>query len=417
MAFKHSSLDNGLTLLTDTSPAAQTAAVGFFVRTGARDEPAPLMGVSHFLEHMMFKGTSRRSADDVNREFDELGANYNAFTSWEQTVYYAHVLPQFLPRAIDLLGDMLRPSLREADFEMERNVILEEIGMYDDQPHWVVNDRLMELHYSVRPQVRSLGHRILGTQQTVKDLTPQAMRDYFRQQYAAGNITVAITGPTTHEEAMHTLQQATAHWGPLDAEPTPRPTPPPNLVDGTSTHREDLHDDALSRAYLAFAADAPSVQSEHRHAAHILTDLLGDDGNSRLHWALVDPGHAEEASLGHDPRDGVGLFVGSLICEPGRLTEMEARAFDVIDRLAQDLDVTDEECERSANKIAVAVARAGERPAGQMQHLGGTWAALGTYRSLDQELSAYRAVTRDDVHAVLEAYPLSARTVVTLTPG
>src|SRR5690606_29036790 len=110
-----------------------------------------VMGVSHFLEHMMFKGTARRTADDVNREFDELGANYNAYTSHESTVYYAQVLPEFLPRAVDLIGDMLRPALRQEDFDIEKNVILEEIGMYEDRPDWRLHDVLLEKHFDDHP--------------------------------------------------------------------------------------------------------------------------------------------------------------------------------------------------------------------------------------------------------------------------
>ena len=163
--FQKHTLPNGLTVLAEVAPEAHTAAVGFFVKAGARDETGELMGVSHFLEHMMFKGTARRTADDVNREFDEIGADYNAFTSHEQTVYYAHVLPEFLPRAVDLLGDMLRPALRTDDFDMEKNVILEEIGMYDDRPEWVLQDRLLEEYFRGHP----LGYRVLRTRASTSE--------------------------------------------------------------------------------------------------------------------------------------------------------------------------------------------------------------------------------------------------------
>ena len=139
--FQQTTLPNGLTILAESSDDARTSAVGFFVKAGTRDEQLPVMGVSHFLEHMMFKGTARRTADDVNREFDEIGADYNAYTSHEKTVYYAHVLPEFLANAVDLLGDMLRPALREDDFSMEKNVILEEISMYEDRPQWRLQRR------------------------------------------------------------------------------------------------------------------------------------------------------------------------------------------------------------------------------------------------------------------------------------
>src|ERR1043166_7870193 len=122
MPFHQDKLANGLTVIGETSPAAKSAAVGFFVRTGSRDETPDVSGVSHFLEHMVFKGTPRRPADDVNKDFDRIGANYNAFPSEENPVFDAAVLPEYLPRAADILADILRPSLRQDDFDMEKQV-------------------------------------------------------------------------------------------------------------------------------------------------------------------------------------------------------------------------------------------------------------------------------------------------------
>ena len=160
--FQIATLDNGLTILAEVNPDAHTAAAGLFVKTGTRDEPGQLMGVSHFLEHMMFKGTARRSADDVNRDFDRIGANYNASTSQETTNYWAHVLPEFLPDAIDLLADILRPALRQEDFDMEKNVILEEIGMYADRPFWVAYEHAMARFFAGHPLGRRIGRDQFG---------------------------------------------------------------------------------------------------------------------------------------------------------------------------------------------------------------------------------------------------------------
>ena len=139
-------LPNGLEVLAECSPHALSSAIGFFVRTGSRDETPELAGVSHFLEHMAFKGSQRRSADDVNREFDDIGAKYNAYTTEEHTVFHAAVLPEYLDRAVDLLADLLRPTLREDDFSMEKKVILEEIGMYAEDRK---STRLNSSHSSV----------------------------------------------------------------------------------------------------------------------------------------------------------------------------------------------------------------------------------------------------------------------------
>src|SRR5579871_647480 len=131
MEFLQATLANGLEIIAEANDEAHSTALGFFVQAGARDESDEISGVSHFLEHMAFKGTAKRSAEDVNREFDEMGAHYNAFTSEENTVYYAAVLPEFQAQAVELLGDILRPALREEDFDTEKQVIIEEIKMYE----------------------------------------------------------------------------------------------------------------------------------------------------------------------------------------------------------------------------------------------------------------------------------------------
>src|SRR5918911_4103865 len=163
MPFHQTKLDNGLQVIGESSPSARSAALGFFVRTGARDETPEVSGVTHFLEHMVFKGTPRRSALDVNRDFDRIGAHYNAFTSEENTVFYAALLPEYLPQAVDILADILRPSLRGEDFDMEKKVIIEEIGMYDDQPMWVAYDNAKKVFFADHP----LGNSILGTKESV----------------------------------------------------------------------------------------------------------------------------------------------------------------------------------------------------------------------------------------------------------
>src|SRR5438034_757906 len=174
MPFHQHTLPNGLQLIGETSPSAKSVALGFFVRTGSRDESPEVCGVTHFLEHMVFKGTPRRSAWDVNRDFDQIGANYNAFTSEENTVFYAAVLPEYLPQALDILADILRPSLRDDDFNMEKNVIIEEIGMYEDQPMWSAYDHAKKHYFVSHP----LGNSILGTAESITALSRAQMPSY-----------------------------------------------------------------------------------------------------------------------------------------------------------------------------------------------------------------------------------------------
>ena len=180
MPFHTHTLPNGLRLVGETIPAARSAAVGFFVATGARDEAPDEAGVSHFLEHMVFKGTDRRDALTVNKDFDRVGAKHNAQTSEEDTFYHFTCLPEYLPRAFDVLSDILRPSLRGDDFETEKKVIIEEIRMYLDNPMSVAYDAAKALHFGAHP----LGRSIIGSVDSITALTVEQMRDYFAEKYS-----------------------------------------------------------------------------------------------------------------------------------------------------------------------------------------------------------------------------------------
>jgi predicted Zn-dependent peptidase len=404
--FKQHTLSNGLTILAEVNDDAHTAAVGFFVKTGARDETPEVMGVSHFLEHMMFKGTAKRSAEDVNREFDEIGANYNAYTSHEQTVYYAHTLPEVLPSAVDLFADMLRPSLREDDFNTEKQVILEEIGMYDDRPEWRLQDSLLEEHYGNH----GLGYRVLGTTDTVGDLTAAQMRGYFNDRYSPDNLIVSAAGRLDFDQLCADLEARCGEWSPTQAT---RTYADPIEAD----KRVVLKQDNVSRQYLAMLCPGPSAQDELRYTSKVLSDVLGDSDGSRLYWALVDPGHADEADFSFWPHDQTGAFMAYVSCDPERAEAVEAKLFATLDGITgSGFDINEGEVQRAINKLVTRATLQGERPAGRMQALGAKWMVHGRYVSLDEELDRLLAVKVDDLAKVLDRYTFKPRTVVTLGP-
>jgi predicted Zn-dependent peptidase len=404
--FKQHTLDNGLTVLAECNDDAHTGAVGFFTRTGARDESKELMGVSHFLEHMMFKGTARRTAEDVNREFDEIGANYNAFTSHELTGYFAHVLPEYVPQATDLLADIMMPALREEDFNTEKHVILEEIGMYEDQPEWRLQDTILEDFYAGHP----LGHRVLGTggdTGTVNQLTPQQMRQYFSERYSPDNIVVSAAGKVDFDRLVKELEKLTAHWEPKQPR---RDHEAPDPAEQART----IVDTSLSRHYLALCCPGPSAQDERRFAAKVLADVIGDTEGSRLYWALVDPGLAEAADMGFLPMDQAGCFFAFASCDAERARQVEDTLLQTLDKFGA--DVTDDEVQRAKNKLATQATVQGEAPAGRMRNLGIQWLYLGRYLSLEEELEHLMAVTTDDVRQVAKDFPFHPRTLERLGP-
>jgi len=402
--FHHRRLDNGLTIIAEADPTAHSAAAGFFVRTGARDETLEVMGVSHFLEHMMFKGTDDLDADQINQRFDAMGARNNAYTSHELTCFYAQVLPERLGEATDLLARMMRPALRQDDFDVEKGVILEEIAMYQDQPFWVLYEATDERHYAGHP----LGYRVLGTPESITALTRDQMRSYFDHRYSADNTTLALAGNIDFDACVQQAQRLCNDWpttGPMRNNARPR----------ISGDRFELRDDRVSRAYWLAVADAPAVQDDRRYAASIIAQILGGANNSRLHWALIETGIAEEAQAQYDPRDGTGQFLILATGDPANLDQIS----DIIDQQISVLrdSIAQDDLDRLRAKYATGVTLGGEKPGDRMQRLGRLWTALGEHLPLEEELRRIHAVTVDDLRDTLDAFPLEPRTVGRLVPG
>src|SRR5438067_3285632 len=198
MQFHHTVLDNGLQVIAELNDQARSVASGFFVKTGSRDESPEVAGVSHFLEHMVFKGTPRRDALAVNRDFDRVGAKHNAQTSEEDTFYHVTCLPEYLPPAFEVLSDILRPTLRSDDFETEKQVIIEEIRMYLDNPMSVAYEASKTAHFGAHP----LGQSILGTVESIGGLKVERMREYFGRRYSPANIVLAFAGKTESDRVV-----------------------------------------------------------------------------------------------------------------------------------------------------------------------------------------------------------------------
>lgn len=402
--FKQRTLSNGLTIIAEIDSAAVTSAAGFFVRTGARDEDAKVMGVSHFLEHMMFKGTSDISAEQLNQAFDQIGAKNNAYTSHEVTCFYASTLPEHLPRGIELLARMMRPALRQSDFDTEKGVILEEIAMYKDNPFWVLYEAVMEKHYATHP----MGHRVLGTTDTITALTSEQMRTYFDDRYSANNTTVSLAGKIDFDRACEQIDQLCRSWKPTTRNSRRQPG-------GHGPERLALTDTKVSRGYLLGMAPAPAVDDDRRYAASLLTQVLGMADNSRLHWALVESGIAEDAQAGFDAHDGIGDYFIFASGEPSRLEEIESVIRREIANLAASL--TQDDLDRLRNKILTGATVGGERPSDRMQRLGRLWSSLGKYSSLESELDRIAKVTLDEMRAVASSFPLTPTTLGTLVPA
>jgi len=404
VTYREAELDNGLRVIAEIDPDAVSSAAGFFVRTGARDEDPAIMGVSHYLEHMMFKGTAELSADDINLGFDRMGARNNAFTTGEMTAFHAHVLPERLGEAVDLLGAMMRPALRQDDFDTEKQVILEEIAMYADNPFWVLYEQTVDRHY--RPH--GLGHRVLGTPETVAGMTREQMLAYFEDRYSADNTVVSLAGNVDFDAMVDRVAGVCSGWGSTGAD---RDESRPEVRHSSFT----LRDPRVNRGYVVMVSEGPAVADDERYAASALAYVLGGSDNSRLHWALIEEGLAEEAQAAYSGHAGTGDWFVYASGDPEKLDEIVG----VIDREVEGLvgSLQESDLELLRNKLATSATLSGERPEGRMQRLGQQWTTIGSYRSLEDDLATIRALTIDDLRRVSERYPLRPATVGRMLPG
>ena len=404
LEFKQTRLDNGLTIIAEVMSQARSLALGFFTRTGARDETSEISGVSHFLEHMLFKGTKNRSALEVNLEFDQMGAKYNAFTSEENTVYYAAVLPEYQQRALALWADLMRPALREDDFNTEKGVICEEIAMYKDIPHFDVLDRCRALHFGDH----CCGNSVLGTTDSIRALTCQQMHDYFNRRYAPDNMVLACAGRLDWDSLVSQAAELCNHWTPSE--------PQRELSDSAGTYNnKTVVQQKINREHICMIGPGPSAQSPMRYAASVLSNIVGDDTNSRLYWSLVDNAMADCADLEYDSMDGTGAFYTYVSCDPAKTAEVVTIARDVLARVRHE-GVTDKELQASINKIASSGTLNGELPMGRLVPLGFGWVYRKEYRSLAAEIAAIQAVSHDDIRQLLDAYPFENMTMLGLGP-
>ncbi len=404
MQFKQETLANGLVLIGEINPPSKSAAVGYFVRTGARDETPQINGVSHFLEHMLFKGTERLNVFEVNEAFDRRGAQFNAFTSEEQTVFYAAILPEHLIEVTRLWAELMRPALRDDDFAVEKNVIKEEIAMYEDTPMFDVMDRCRSLHFGAHP----CGVSVLGTVASIDAMTAGQMREYFCRRYVPNNMIVACTGNLDWDRFCETVEAVSGCWR---TEPVERP-----LTDFRGTKAKTRAEKAnLKREHICLMHTGVSSQDPRRFAASLLSMIVGDDYGSRFYWELVDKALAEEASMHFSPMDGTGAFCSYLRCG----TPNVGKVLGIVEGVFHDLaanGIREEELVKAQNKVLSVLVLKNEIPMGRLVDLGFNWMYCGEYRSIEQDVEAVKGVCVEEVNQVIRDIDLGSYTQCSLGP-
>lgn len=405
MPFLTHTLPNGLQIIGETLPSSRSVSVGFFVNTGSRDEMSNESGVSHFLEHMLFKGTPNRTALEVDLHFDRIGASYNAYTSEEMTVYYAAMLPEYLATAVEILADILRPSLREDDFTTEKEVILEEIGMYEDMPGFAASDNARRIYYDGHP----LGKSILGTSESVTALTAAQMRGYFDRRYAAPNIVVAVAGHFDWPEFVARIESLCGLWpGARISRDGLRPAPG---VGGTHTVTKE----GTAQEHVLIISPGPAADDASRYDAATLALAIGDGTGSRFYWNLVHKGRVESASCGIDQNMASGTIASMFSGEPNLACEN----FAIVNKVLVDVqenNITAEELATAKSKILSRLVRHSERPNYRMRSIAAAWIYNHEYHDIDAELSRFDAVCLKSIRELLDQFPITKTTTIAYGP-
>ena len=396
-------LSNGLQIVGQPMPDFESVAVSYHVSTGSRDEQDPsIAGVSHFLEHMVFKGTKTLDWQEITLEFNKIGAELNAFTSHESTVYYARVLGEYLDRAVALLSDMMYPRLAETDFEMEKEVIVNEIARSEDQPYNMTYRRLMQTYFGNHP----LAHDVLGSRESIRGMQVQQMRDYWQRRYAANNLILAVAGNFDWNHIIELAEKHCSDWRTGDAGRDVahyEPTQPINNV---------MVDKKLKQQIMIIAMPAVDVKDPDYYAAILAGSILGDGDGSRLFWNVYQKGLAESASAGIWAMEGTGIMLMEANSTPEEAPRVLKLLREELDSLLSD-GVYEDELRRAKDKLISNMVLSSESTFSRMRSLANDWVTEGRLLSVEEEIERVEKVTTEDVMRALHRFPMREKQVLT----
>ncbi|WP_037913822.1 M16 family metallopeptidase [Actinacidiphila yeochonensis] len=394
---RRSVLPGGLRVVTETLPTVRSATFGIWAAVGSRDETPALNGATHYLEHLLFKGTSRRTALDISAAIDAVGGEMNAFTAKEYTCYYARVLDTDLPLAIDVVSDMLTGSLiRQEDLDAERGVVLEEIAMTEDDP----GDQVHDLFTTALLGDSPLGRPVLGTVDTVNALTRDQVARFYRKHYDPTRLVVAAAGNIDHATVVRQVRRAFERAGALhDAAAVPLP---PRTGSRTlrGTGRVEILDRRTEQAHVVLGMPGLSRTDERRWALGVLNAALGGGMSSRLFQEVREKrGLAYSVYSYTSSYADCGMFGVYAGCQPRRVPEVLKICRDELQQVAEH-GLDDEELRRAIGQLAGSTVLGLEDTGALMNRIGKSELCWGEQLSVDDMLARIAAVTPDEVRAV-----------------
>src|SRR5216683_6456190 len=387
-------MPNGVRVISETMPHVRSVSVGMWVGNGSRRETAEQNGLSHFIEHMVFKGTTKRSAEDIARSVDSIGGNLDAFTSKELVCFNTKVLDQHLPLAFDVLADLVRnPVFREDDMVKEKGVILEELKMDEDNPDYLVHEIFSANFWKDHP----LGKPILGTRETVKRFDRQMIENYYHSAYAPSNLVITAAGNLTHKTLVDLCAE---HFSDLK----PQKALPPERAPITHARIALRNKKALEQVHLCLGVPSYPVPHEDRFACYVLNTLLGGGMSSRLFQNIRErQGLAYAVFSELSPYRDTGclsIYAGTSAESARKVVESITREF----RQLKEQRVNDEELRRAKDHLKGSLMLGLESTASRMSNLARQEMYFGKFFTLDELVESIEAVTADDVQRIAETF-------------
>ncbi len=396
-------LNNGLQIVGQPMPDFESVAVSYYVHTGSRDEKDPVnAGVSHFLEHMVFKGTKLLDWQEITLAFNKIGAELNAFTSHESTVYYARVLGEYLDRAVELLSDMMYPRLAESDFETEKEVIVNEIARSEDQPYNIAYRRMMQTYFGDHP----LGHDVLGSRESIRGMHVEQMRNYWQSRYAANNLILAVAGNFNWEHIVELAEQHCSDWRQGDSGRDASHYEPDQPINNI------MVDQKLKQQIMILAMPTVDVKDPDYYAAMLGGSILGDTDGSRLYWNIYQRGMAESASAGVWAMEGTGIMLLEANSTPEDAPRVLKMLRAELDNLLDD-GIFEDELQRAKDKWISGIVLSSESTFARMRSLANDWVTEGRLVSIEEEIARVEKITVDDVMRALHRFPMRDKQVLT----
>jgi predicted Zn-dependent peptidase len=387
-------LANGVRVITEHMPHVRSVSVGVWIGTGSRRETAEQNGICHFIEHVLFKGTTNRSAEEIARSVDSVGGNLDAFTAKELVCFNTKVLDQHLPLAFDVLADLvLHPLFREEDIDKEKGVILEEIKMEADSPDYLVHEIFSANFW----KDHALGKPILGTRETVKRFDRQMIADYYHAVYAPSNVLITAAGHLTHEGLVNLTQQ---HFEALP----PNGTAPPDQAPATHARIALRNKKSLEQVHLCLGVPSYPLPHEERFACYVLNTLLGGGMSSRLFQNIRErQGLAYAVFSELSPYRDTGclsIYAGTSIESAGKVVASITKEFQ---QLKQE-GIGEEELRRAKDHLKGSLMLSLESTSSRMSNLARQEMYFSRFFSLDELVESIEQVTADDVQRIAQAF-------------